>query len=121
MGATYRAHGAFTFSGLKVRRIIAQGKTFTSPQSGKYAALRLFDLLDLLSYMPSSASLRAPCIHARLRRLAPKYHEISVSVGRNKEILIFLENIFAQNRGWTVSYRENQKQLLRPMWTRRLQ
>jgi len=42
----------------------------TAPQSGMSTALRLWCLLDILSYMPSSPSLRAPCIHARLRRLA---------------------------------------------------
>ena len=46
-------------------------------QSDMSTALRLFGLLDILSYMPSSPSLRAPCIHARLRRLATKPYEIS--------------------------------------------
>ena len=41
------------------------------------AALRLFGLLDILSNMPASPLLRAPCIHARLRRLVTKPHEIS--------------------------------------------
>ena len=46
-------------------------------QSGMSTALRLFGLLDILCNMPSSPSLRAPCIHAHLRRLATKSYEIS--------------------------------------------
>jgi len=37
----------------------------------------LFGLLDILFNMPSSPSLRVPCIHAHLRRLATNRHEIS--------------------------------------------
>ena len=39
--------------------------------------MRLLGLLDILSYMPSSPSLRAPCIHARLRTLDTKSYETS--------------------------------------------
>ena len=46
-------------------------------QAGMSTALRLFGLLDILSYMPSSPSRRAPCSHNRLRRLVTKPHKIS--------------------------------------------
>ena len=36
------------------------------------AALRLVGFLDVLSSTPAESSRRAPCIHARLRRLATK-------------------------------------------------
>ena len=56
---------------------IFHGVSTASAQSGMSTALRLFGLLDIFSNMPASPSLRAPCIHARLRRLATKSHEIS--------------------------------------------
>ena len=34
--------------------------------------LRLVGFLDVLSSTPAESSRRAPCFHARLRRLAPK-------------------------------------------------
>jgi len=46
-------------------------------QSGMSTALRLFGILDILFYIPSSPSRRAPGIHARLRRLATNRYEIS--------------------------------------------
>ena len=39
-------------------------------QAGMPDALRLFGRLDILSNMPALPSLRAPCIHARLRRMS---------------------------------------------------
>ena len=60
-----------------------------SPQSGMSTALRLFGRLDILSNMPSSPSLRAPCRHARLRRLATKPYEIS-GLGALQLPLLFL-------------------------------
>jgi len=41
-------------------------------QSGMSTALRSVGLLDILSSMPPGALSRAPCIPARLRRLATK-------------------------------------------------
>ena len=43
--------------------------------SGMSTALRLVGFLDVLSSTPAESSLRAPCIHARLRRLATKTGE----------------------------------------------
>jgi len=52
---------------IALARIFHRVSTAAS-QSGMSTSLRLFGLLDILSYMPSSPSLRAPCSHARLRR-----------------------------------------------------
>jgi len=46
-----------------------------APQSSMSAALRSVGLLDILSSMPCGALRRAPCIHARLRRLATEHGE----------------------------------------------
>jgi hypothetical protein len=37
--------------------------------------LRSVGFLDVLSSTPAESSRRAPCIHARLRRLATNLHE----------------------------------------------
>ena len=42
---------------------------------GMPAALRSVGFLDVLSSTPPESSRRAPCIHARLRRLATDLHE----------------------------------------------
>ena len=42
---------------------------------GMSTALRSVGFLDVLSSTPAESSLRAPCIHARLRRLATKTGE----------------------------------------------
>ena len=42
---------------------------------GMSAALRSVGFLDVLSSTPAESSCRAPCIHARLRRLATNLHE----------------------------------------------
>jgi len=56
---------------------IFHGISTAGVQSGMSTALRLFGLLDILNNMPSLPSLRAPYIHALLRALATKPHEIS--------------------------------------------
>ena len=55
---------------------IFHGVSTANAQEGMSTALRLFGLLDILINMPSSPSLRAYCIHALLRALATKPHEI---------------------------------------------
>jgi hypothetical protein len=60
----------------RLARIFHRGST-AATQPGMSTALRLFGRLDISSNMPSSPSRRAPCIHARLRRLATNPHEIS--------------------------------------------
>ena len=56
---------------------IFHGISTAGAQEGMSTALRLFGLLDILNNMPSSPSLRAPCIHTLLYALATKPHEIS--------------------------------------------
>ena len=62
-------------------------------------ALRLFGRLDILSNMPALPSLRAPCIHARLRRLVTKPYEISglVAMGAKLRRLHLMEGVEPQS------------------------
>jgi hypothetical protein len=53
----------------KLARISHQVST-AAADSGASAALRLFRLLDIVSTMPAGPTLRAPCSHTTLRRLA---------------------------------------------------
>jgi hypothetical protein len=55
-------------------RIIHEAFT-AAADPGMPAALRSVGFLDVLSSTPAESSLRAPCIHARLRRLATNLHE----------------------------------------------
>jgi hypothetical protein len=62
---------------MKIRllaRIIHEGFT-AAADPGMPAALRSVGFLDVLSSTPAESSRRAPCIHARLRRLATNLHE----------------------------------------------
>jgi hypothetical protein len=55
-------------------RIIHEAST-AAADPGMSTALRSVGFLDVLSSTPAGSSLRAPCIHARLRRLATNLHE----------------------------------------------
>ena len=56
-----------------------------------YTTLRSVGFLDVLSNTPAESSLRAPCIHARLRRLAAKLCEKSgLATKHTKGILCVL-------------------------------
>jgi hypothetical protein len=55
-------------------RIIHEASA-TATDTGLSAALRSVEFLDVLSSTPAESSRRAPCIHARLRRLATNLHE----------------------------------------------
>jgi len=55
-------------------RIIHKAST-AAADTGMSAALRSLGFLDVLSSTPAESSLRAPCIHARLHRLAMNLHE----------------------------------------------
>src|SRR5512137_2677646 len=55
-------------------RIIHEAST-AAADPGLSTALRSVGFLDVLSSTPAESSRRAPCIHARLRRLATNLHE----------------------------------------------
>jgi hypothetical protein len=55
-------------------RIIHEAST-AAADPGMSTALRSVGFLDVLSSTPAESSLRAPCIHARLHRLATNLHE----------------------------------------------
>jgi hypothetical protein len=55
-------------------RIIHEAST-AAAQTGMSTALRSVGFLDVLSSTPTESSRRAPCIHARLHRLATNLHE----------------------------------------------
>ncbi len=55
-------------------RIIHEAST-AAADPGMFTALRSVGFLDVLSSTPAESSHRAPCIHARLRRLATNLHE----------------------------------------------
>ncbi|MBP1598395.1 MAG: hypothetical protein H6Q05_3772 [Acidobacteria bacterium] len=55
-------------------RIIHEAST-AAADPGMSTALRLVGFLDVLSSTPAESSRRAPCSHARLRRLATNLHE----------------------------------------------
>jgi hypothetical protein len=55
-------------------RIIHEAFT-AATQPGMSTALRSVGFLDVLSSTPAESNRRAPCIHARLRRLATNLHE----------------------------------------------
>jgi hypothetical protein len=55
-------------------RIVHEGSA-AAADPGMSAALRSVGSLDVLSYTPAHSSCRAPCIHARLHRLATNLHE----------------------------------------------
>ncbi len=55
-------------------RIIHEASAATAGP-GMSAVLRSVGFLDVLSSTPAESSRRAPCIHARLRRLATNLHE----------------------------------------------
>ena len=55
-------------------RIIHEAST-AAADPGMATALRSVGFLDVLSNTPVESSRRAPCIHARLRRLATNHHE----------------------------------------------
>jgi Phage integrase family len=55
-------------------RIIHEAST-AAAQTGMFTALRSVGFLDVLSSTPAESSRRAPCIHARLHRLATNLHE----------------------------------------------
>jgi len=55
-------------------RIIHEAST-AAADPGMPAVLRSVGFLDVLWSTPAESSLRAPCIHARLRRLATNLHE----------------------------------------------
>jgi hypothetical protein len=57
---------------IALTRIIREAST-AAADTGISTALRSFRLLDVLSSTPAGPS--APCIHARLRRLATNLHE----------------------------------------------
>jgi hypothetical protein len=64
--------GAITW--LLLTRIIHEAFT-AAADPGMPAALRSVGFLDVLSSTPAESFRRAPCIHARLRRLATNLHE----------------------------------------------
>ena len=55
-------------------RIIHEAST-AAADPGMSTALRWVGFLDVLSSTPAESSRRAPCSHARLRRLATNLHE----------------------------------------------
>jgi len=55
-------------------RIIHKAST-AAADPGMSTALRSVGFLDVLSSTPAESSRRAPCSHARLRRLATNLHE----------------------------------------------
>ena len=55
-------------------RIINEAST-AAADPGMSTALRSIGFLDVLSSTPAESSRRAPCIHARLHRLAANLHE----------------------------------------------
>jgi hypothetical protein len=55
-------------------RIIHEA-SIAAAHPGMSTALRSVGFLDVLSSTPAESSRRAPCSHARLRRLATKLHE----------------------------------------------
>jgi len=55
-------------------RIIHEAST-TAADPAMSTALRSVGFLDVLSSTPAGSSRRAPCSHARLRRLATNLHE----------------------------------------------
>jgi hypothetical protein len=55
-------------------RIIHEAST-AAAHPGMSTVLRSVGFLDVLSSTPAESSLRAPCIHAHLRRLATNLHE----------------------------------------------
>jgi hypothetical protein len=59
---------------LVLARIIHEAFT-AAADPGMSDALRSVGFLDVLSSTPAESSRRAPCIHARLRRLATNLHE----------------------------------------------
>ena len=59
---------------LDLARIIHEAST-AAADPGMSTALRSLGLLDVLSSTPVESSRRAPCIRARLRRLATNLHE----------------------------------------------
>ena len=56
---------------------ISHGLSTAAADPGMSTALRSVGFLDVLSNTPAESSLRAPCIHARLRRPATKPREKS--------------------------------------------
>ena len=55
----------------------SHGLSAAAADPGMSTALRSAGFLDVVSSTPSESSRRAPCIHARLRRLATKPREKS--------------------------------------------
>ena len=55
----------------------SHGLSTAAADPGMSTALRSVGFLDVLSSTPAESSRRAPCIHARLRRLATKSREKS--------------------------------------------
>ena len=64
-------------SGLCVLARISHQLSAAAADSGMSTALRSVGHLDVLSSTPAAPSGRAPCIHARLHRLATKSGEKS--------------------------------------------
>ena len=59
---------------ITLARIIHEAST-AAADPGMSTALRSVRFLDVLSSTPAESSVRAPCIHTRLRRLATNLHE----------------------------------------------
>ena len=70
----YRVQDAWVVRHGTLTRIIHEAST-AAADPGMSTALRSVGFLDVLSSTPAESSRRAPCIHARLHRLATNLHE----------------------------------------------